>query len=372
MVTQGPKVLHMIDSEGVYGAEQVLINLLPQLRSLGVKPALACLSPISANGADVGRILSRNSNIPVFFLNEAQKASFRVLRRIYGCLRDTGAEILHVHGYKAAILGGLVAKFARVPIVMTYHGEAAQCPELSMQVRLETLFLSSMAFVIAVSERIRTELRSRGMPDDRIGVIQNGINDLATVRVEKEKGIRSMNYNPHLLCVGRLVQIKRFDLAIRAVAELRRIFPNVGLSIAGTGPMKTALETLVSRLGLSDVIEFLGYVDDMPKLYSVTDIVVISSDTEGSPMSLLEAMSFSLPIVATAVGGIPDMVTHGTDCLLCSPGDVMSVVNAINQIMTDQTFRFSLSANARATFERDYKAEVMARKYQKVYGRIIS
>jgi glycosyltransferase involved in cell wall biosynthesis len=314
--------------------------------------------------------LARNQEIQVTFLNEKRKASLRGLKKIYDCLRNNGTEILHVHGYKAAVLGGLVARLAKIPVVMTYHGEAAYCPELSTQVKIENFFIRKASLLIAVSNRIRNELKSRGVPDHKIVVIHNGIADLAAIKKKNELSVEYSKFSPHLISVGRLVQIKRFDLAINAVSQLKSLFPGIGLSIAGTGPLEETLRKQVANLNLDNNVQFLGYVRDVESLYSSADVMLLCSDTEGSPITLLEAMAFALPIIATSVGAIPEMVSNGKDVLLIRPGDLSQLVGAIAKLLNNSDLRRILCEKARKNYLKKYNSENMATKYMRIYAQV--
>ena len=360
------KVVHIIDSEGMYGAEYVLYNLLPCLRDIGIDATLACLSPTGSAGADLGRALDEKG-VPVVYLDERKKISMKGLLSIYRTLRSSRADILHVHGYKATILGGMAARIAGVPIISTYHAEAGKYPELSTYVNIETPFLKWASRIIAVSDIIRNELIRRGISEAKLCVIHNGIvdptrhpmSDFSPV-VESETALR-------ILCIGRLIPVKRFDLAIRAISVLRREFPDVHLTIAGAGPLQAELQSLATDLGLGAFVSMPGYISDTGELFRKSAVFALPSETEGSPITLIEAMAYAKPIVASAVGAIPEMVSGNAGSKLIAPCNLEQLIDALRRFMSDSVYRRESGRLARKRFERLFTAETMAVRYGEQY-----
>jgi glycosyltransferase involved in cell wall biosynthesis len=363
-------VLHLMDSEGMYGAERVVLELLTVMQKWRAKVAFACLSPFASPGADIGRqVLQRN--VPTFFIDERKKFSLRSLFLIRKILRQTRARILHTHGYKATILGGLVARLCHIPLLCTYHGEARHVPELKGYVSIENCFVRKAAKIIAVSRPITNELISRGVSEEKISVIYNGMEDpfnsQSTWLIQNERA-----FFPHLLCVGRLVTLKRYDLVLDALSILKMRYPEVGLSIAGEGPEENTLKKRADELGLQSSVRFLGYVSNTRPLYDEANIFILSSDTEGTPLALLEAMAASKPIIATAVGSIPDMIVHGQHALIISPGDLRGLIESITNLTIDANYANNMGINARMHFMENFSSEKMATRYLSIYREIMS
>lgn len=360
-------VLHLIDSQGLYGAEHVLLNLLPSLQSCAINSTLGCMSSISSPGADVGKELIKLGT-PVIFLNETRKVSIKGLIAIYKAIKKTRADIIHVHGYKATILGGLISHLMRIPFLVTYHGEAKQRPELSNYIRIETFILRYAKHVIAVSSNIRSELIDRGIRENMTSVIYNGIKD-PLLNVSKVNS-KTSDQSVHLLCIGRLVLLKRYDIIIDSVNMLRHDFPNIIVSIAGSGPLTDILKHKANELDLNSHIKFLGHISETDGLYHKADIFLICSDTEGSPVTLIEAMAFSLPIIATSVGAIPEMVQNGVNAILVPPNDVKMITESIRLLITNPDLSRSLGKAARMRYLERFTSDVMAHAYFQRYNSV--
>jgi glycosyltransferase involved in cell wall biosynthesis len=353
-------VVHLIDSMGMFGAEYVIYNLLPVLQEYGVNPILGCLSPIESPGSDLGRELEKK-NIKVEYINEKKKLSLKGLVAIYRVLKTNQVDILHVHGYKATILGGIIAGLLKIPLFSTYHAESGPRVELSTYVRIETFFLKNAFYIFAVSNIIKEELSSRGIKENKITVVYNGIED--PVEEEVSRDYHSDDRPIKVLCVGRLIPIKRYDLVIDAIHILKKEYPNIILSIAGAGPMEQTLKNKIDKYGLSDSINILGYVKNTKYLYQNADMFILFSDTEGSPIVLIEAMAQSLPIISSSVGAIPEMVRDKEEALLINPGDVFQLINSLQILIENPEMRKSLGRSARKRYEEKFTTRAMASFY---------
>lgn len=365
------RILHLICSSGIYGAENVLINLLPSLRNLGIEVILGCLSAFDSVGSEISQIL-KQWEIPTVFINDKNKFSLRVLKAIHSTIKLYNPDILHVHGYKATVLGGLIANMIRIPFILTYHGEAKIRTELSTYIKIENIFVRKALRIIAVSKRIMEELIIRGVPESNISVIHNGIKDPFITHLENISIKKNGLFSTHLLTVGRLIKIKRIDLIIDAIGILKKEFPQIGLTITGNGPLENELKEYVTKAGLNSSVIFLGYVPDPTSTYNSADIFVISSASEGSPIALIEAMAASLPIIATSVGAIPEMLINRKNAIIIPKNDLKALVDSLRHLIVCPNLSKALGDAARQSFLRNYTADVMAKSYFETYKNIIN
>ena len=173
--------------------------------------------------------------------------------------------------------------------------------------------------------------------------------------------------------VGRLHEVKRYDLMLRAVAELRSSRPDVHLVLVGDGPERAQLGALAGQLGLTPFVRFAGYRADPERYYAAFDAFALTSRSEGLPVSLLEAWAAGRAVVVTAVGGLPDVVTNGVNGILVAPGpgdDPGVVAGAIARVYADPALRASLGAAGRATVEAHYTLDRIADRYAAIYDRL--
>jgi glycosyltransferase involved in cell wall biosynthesis len=254
------------------------------------------------------------------------------LVELVALLRREHPHIVHVNSAKAGALGRLAAWLVRVPIrIYTVHGWAFRAHGGAASVLYqwaERLLrpLTTATVCVADSER-RTGLAAHTCDEHTTVVIRNGVGPAAS----QAGGARSER--PRLVSVGRLQAPKDTVTLVRALAALRgRPFEAV---LVGDGPDRPAVEEEVKRLGLESTVELLGERDDVPQLLGTADVFVLSSHSEGLPMSILEAMAAGVPVVASNVGGVPEVVVDGDTGLLVPPGDPKSLAAAIERLLED-------------------------------------
>jgi glycosyltransferase involved in cell wall biosynthesis len=359
-------ILHVVAGGGLYGMERVLLNLLPALRSRGVPVGALCLGRRGDPLAAVGDALEKAA-VPVRYARTSPLAgdASRVVA-------DWRPDAVHTHGYKAAVIGGVLAKRLRRPHLATCHAEAGSAirhtpglggAKLQLYVAMESAALRRARVVAAVSAGIRDELLRRGVSPSRVEVLSNG------VRPSPPLSAIPRRFTPQLVIIGRLVEGKNVHTAIEAVAALRRRFPALGLVAAGTGQLRDALASRAAALGIADAIELAGFVADVGALLAASDCMVMPSASEGMPMAILEAMAARVPIVASRVGAIPEMVRHQEEALLVPPGDAAALAAAVATLLEDPQRARSVAEAAHARYSTEFTDEAMAARYQDWYNR---
>ena len=261
------------------------------------------------------------------------------LWQLYRAIRVYRPAIVHTHTAKAGVLGRLAARLAGVPIIVhTYHGHVLRGyfgpVKTAFFRRLETALTRITDAVVTVSTALRDDLAEMGVaPARKIHVVPLGL-DLARFDHEADGGaVRSAcgarGEDAVVGIVGRLVPIKDVDCFLRAAARLRTARPTTRFAIVGDGELREALERTTADLGLSDAVTFLGWRKDLEAIYAGLDVVVNSSRNEGTPVALIEAMAAGRPVVATAVGGTPDLLGSGVRGRLVTAGDPEALADAI-------------------------------------------
>jgi glycosyltransferase involved in cell wall biosynthesis len=167
--------------------------------------------------------------------------------------------------------------------------------------------------------------------------------------------------------VGRLVSQKNFLLFLKIASNILKKYPEVRFAIAGTGPLDSILRAEAENLGISSRIVFLGHVSNRQSLYHALDALMITSDFEGTPMTLLEAMASGVPVVASAVDGISEVCSDGVDSLLARPGDLISFEQSLSRIIRDQALRDDFASTGRRTILERYDIKGIAERIEQVY-----
>jgi len=288
-------------------------------------------------------------------------------------IRDRSIDIVHAHEYKTDVLAWMLARAEKVTPLSTVHGWTGQTSrELRFYYPLDKWILSLFPRLIAVSDDVKRELVRCGANPDQVVTVLNGIDHQAFHRdrarapgIRGSLGIAADEFA--IGAVGRLEPQKRFDVLIDAFADVRRQHRRARLLIAGDGSLRTALEQQISASGLSQSCTLLGHRRDVAELHDAFDLFVQSSDYEGTPNAVLEAMALETPIVATAAGGTAEICRDGIDGLIVPSGDRAALVAAMNCAVDDPAAAARRVAAARARVETELSCDRRMRKVEEVY-----
>jgi glycosyltransferase involved in cell wall biosynthesis len=267
------------------------------------------------------------------------------LGRLVSLIRKFRPDIVHTHTAKAGVLGRLAARWCGVPVVVhTYHGHVLHGYFGPARTRLFSAIERRLARhttrLLAVSERVRHELLALGIGrPDRFDVLPLGLNLDGFLDAEAWRGEfrRELGFTEGEILVGivaRLVLIKAHEIFLYAAAAIARRLPPSRFVVVGDGERRAHLEALARRLELGHRVRFVGWRGDLPRVYADLDAVVLTSRNEGSPTSLIEAMAAARPVVATRVGGVPDLVEDGQHGLLVPADDVTALAQAVEEVLT--------------------------------------
>lgn len=350
-------VLHAVSSAGFYGIERMLGDLLPALQAAGQPAALLSLVSDAPTPGErqVARAVAARG-VPTLECRTPRGFTLRAAWRIARILRAQRPAAVHPHGYKATILVGAVARAMGIPVLATVHSEAWHAPELRRALRVEAAVLRRLSGVVAVSAGVAEDLVRRGVARDRILVVPNGIHDPAP-------RLRLGHHRRVAIVLGRLIPSKGVHVVLEAVAGVIARAPDVLLVVAGEGPEEARLRADAARLGIDGRVRFAGHVAGADDVLAAADIFVMASRSEGMPMAVLEAMAHAVPIVATAVGGIPSMVRDGEEAILVPVDAPTAVRDALLRLIEDCALADRLAAAARARFLADFTAAKMADAY---------
>jgi glycosyltransferase involved in cell wall biosynthesis len=287
-------------------------------------------------------------------------------------------DVLQTHAVKSHFLLRMSGVARRKPWVAFHHGYTF--PDVKM--RAYNLFdrwsLRAPRRIVTVSRAFAEQLTMRGVAADRITVVHNAVEPdwLSRAGVSRDEARRSLgigNSQPLLLAVGRLSREKAFDCLLEAFANFVRGKPpgEPLLLIVGDGPERSNLERQIPLLGLAGRVRLIGQVKDVRSYYAAADVVAISSATEGSPNVLLEAMAARVPVVATAVGGIPEIVRHEESALLLPPGDPEALAEALARAVTEPNEAAARAARAYGLIVERHSPQARARRLAELYGEIL-
>jgi len=334
-------VCHIASGDRWAGAEVQIATLLKFL----ARDERLQLSAILLNPGRLAEEVER-CGIPVTVIPENQNNFLRTVRCAAEFLADRNVQILHSHRYKENLLAAFLARRCGVPhIVRTQHGlpEPLRGLRALKQGFIQTLdrFIARhrTGRIISVSSEMTRHL-ARHLDAQKIVTIPNGI-DLEGVRsaLTREEAKQRLGIEPSCPAVGsvgRLEPVKRLDIFLRAAAALAAQRPEARFVIVGEGREDARLKALAHQLGMESRVMFLGHRDDVYDVLRALDILVLSSDREGLPMVLLEALCLGVVVVARSVGGIPEVIQNGVNGILVDLSDPQSLAEACAQVLADR------------------------------------
>ncbi len=361
------KILHMISSGGMYGAEAVILNMS---RTLNEGPHRSLLGVFS-NSSNPNLELHENATkegIESYLIPCSGQIDRKAITSIRELIQRTGADVVHAHGYKADLYAYFASRASGVPLVSTCHNWCDNDRKVFFYGHLDRVILRSYARVVAVSEDVQQRLLKSGVKANKVSIIRNGIDlrpfDRASDVVKDELGWSAV---PLVGFVGRLSAEKGVDIFLHAAARVFAHCPDAKFVVAGDGPDRAALDTLIDELGIRDSVRMLGRRDDMPALYASLDVMVSASRKEGLPIAILEGMASRLPLVATAVGEVPTVILDGVTGVLVPANNPELLAAAIIEQLRDPARRARLGSAARQLIEDEFSAERMTADYLRVY-----
>jgi glycosyltransferase involved in cell wall biosynthesis len=360
----GPGVAHIIDELPAHGAERLLADLLRH-RSEAFRYHVVCL----VRGGELENEI-RQLGVPVSVLGYRGRFDPSLIWRLARWLRTNRIAVVHTHLFTADTWGRLAARLAGVRAVFaTVHSTNEWKSRLYRGIDRRLAGMSTR--VIACSDEVGEMLVQRDqLPAARVQVIPNGI-ALDRFSAVGPDGVRAEWGVPPsralLTVIGRLHPAKGHARLVGALARLKAWGVDCHCLFVGDGELRVELERQVRGAGLDRVITFTGQRNDIPRLLAATDVLVVPSRWEGLPIVLLEGMAMGCAVVATAVGGIPGVITHGRDGVLVSPGDVAELAAALKRLVGDDSLRVRLGRAAQETVRSRYSVARTAAAYEALY-----
>lgn len=330
------KVLHVTAPAPVGGLERVVLGLTAGLKRAGHEPRVAAILDPGVTDHPLVRALEAQE-IAVHPIHVAGRAYGVERARVEEIGRIHGVEVLHTHGYHADVVDGAVARRLHVPVVSTQHGFTGGGWRNRIYEWLQVRAYRRFDGVIAVSAPIVQRLTKGGVAAARVHHLPNAWCEIPGVRplsrVEAREALQVPRGGPRIGWVGRISAEKGPDVMIEALARLKR--PHVHLSVIGDGPMRHQVQAAAAARGVNPQVSWHGLVPDAGRLLQAFDVVVLSSRTEGTPIILFEAIAAGTPVVTTAVGGVPDVVTD-REAVLVGSEDPGALALGIARVLDDR------------------------------------
>jgi len=332
-------VMHIRDSSGMYGAEQVILTLAKYINKDIFNFKLLCMK----NEDGRSNTLIENAkkiNIPVMSIDVKGRLDVRAIKTIKKLLITNQNTILHCHDYKSNFYGLWASRQLGIKRITTAHGSTRdsllQKAYLFLDERVTYRFFDQ---IIAVSEDLREQLEKKNIPSRKIRVIQNGL-DLRFAKnnsdiPKNESSLEMPGKSKVFAVIGRLYPDKGHRYFLQAFSKVQNRYPSIRGIIVGEGPERIEIERQVRELNLTEKIDQYGFRSDMKNVYRDIDCLIIPSLTEGLPYVLLEAMAFKIPVIATSVGDIPNLIEDNITGYLVPPGNDKRLEDKMMDILRD-------------------------------------
>lgn len=344
------------------GGQRQSLFLVRELRKKGYRVVFVVQpgSPLERRAGEAG--------LPVFRLSMRSEADVFAAWKLSRAMRKQHCRLVHFHDAHGLAVGALAARWARVPLRIISRRVDFPLPGNALSRRK---YMKDVDAVIAISEGVKKVLLDAGVPWSLIHVIPSGI-DFAPFWEERDRGYlrRELSFSADDYLVGIVAALEdhkgHIDL-IRAARILKDAADRIRIIVVGAGSLRLTLDRQARDLGVEDIVFFLGFREDIPRILASLDLFVLCSHLEGMGSSLLDAMASRLPIVATKTGGIPEVVTHDVTGLLVPPHDPESLAAAILALYGDRSRAVRLAEKGFETVRSKYSAEAMAEKVIVLY-----
>jgi glycosyltransferase involved in cell wall biosynthesis len=365
------RVVHIVPLLSPGGAERVAVHIARGLNRQRYEPVVISLS--GRVGCDLDHMLEV-AGIEVRYLGKRPGFDYRLYRRVHSALKEYEPDVIHthLHVFRYTLPSMLLMK--HISVVHTVHNLAER--EIEPRARLiQRYALTHGVKPIAVAEEVATSLkRLYGIRNCQVisNCIPTGV--YANPQIPRKEWRAKAGFKDTdvlFVCVARFAPQKNHALLLKAFAEGPASDPRAHLVLVGEGDLRAGLEEQAMKLELAGKAHFLGLRSDIPEVLGAMDVFVLSSDYEGNPLSVLEAMASGLPIVSTAAGGVPNLLENGKEGFLVPPGDLQGLAKSMNSLLKYRAGRESMGAAAASHARENFDVSHLVRSYEQVYEDLI-
>jgi glycosyltransferase involved in cell wall biosynthesis len=385
------RVLALVEAETVNGQVKNLLTFYRSCQEMeapsGVQLSLAAFERVrgkqsaGATGSNEFLEAASKAGIQVDRIQESFAFDLRVIWRLRRVVKQVNPDIIQTHFSKSHFLVWLSGVWRERPWIAFHHGHTRSAFRLRIYHGLDRWSLRFPRQIIAVSQALAGQLVAQGVRRDKITVLHNAVElpnagqetDATRLQAVRTRlGIRPTDRV--VLAIGRLSKEKAHTDLVATMARLLKLQPDlhVQLLIVGEGPERAGIEEAVRSAGLQGVVKLAGHENDVSGYYEIADVMAIPSLSEGSPNVLLEAMAAGVPVVSTAVGGIPEIVGNGKHAILVPPGDPAAMAGAIDVLLSNSDTADKLARAARNLAAAKYSPEQRARLLIKLYSDVLA
>jgi glycosyltransferase involved in cell wall biosynthesis len=381
------RLLAVLEAGSITGPAKNLLQFAQLGRSGQVDPPIEVSVAVFQRGGASNNVFletARQFSIPVYPIPEAGRFDWAVVPHLRALARELKPDLIQTHAVKSHFLIRASGLHRLAPWVAFHHGYTWPDLRARLYNQVDRWSLRAASQVLTVSRPFRDELARKGVPRERIEIIHNAIDPqwgaygrIPEAAAALRAGLGIGAEKKIILSVGRLSREKDHRTLLEVVNELRtaawnETAPRTHLVVVGDGPERPRIEETIRALDLGDAVTLVGQVPTAEPYYGIAGVSVLSSLSEGCPNALLESMAARVPVVATSVGGIPEIVSHEESALLVNPRDRAGMTRAIQAILTNESLARSLAARACERILACHTPDSRARRLVELYRRILS
>ena len=369
------KILFVIDGLNTGGAEKLLVNTL---RALDKKMFSPTLFIKQSDGKYEKEILAMG--IPYFKLHSTRFCDFVAIVKLIRYIKNVKVDIVHTNMFGSDIIGRIAGRIANVPLIFsTYLNVYSWKKSRNLKIRIKTWIdkVTAKYFcdkLIAVSEDVRDfHIETLKLNKNKFSVLVPGINlnefqltdNFSLNKKKLELGIDINSFV--VVVVGVLSEQKGHKYLIEAAPSILIKYPDIRFLIIGPGPLRQELEQMTKNKGVSNEFIFTGFSENLVDLLAISNVFISCSLWEGLPQTVIEAMAMNKPVIATKVGGLPELIQDGKSGILIPPSDPSAIVDSIISIRENKKIAQNLSTEGRKVVEEYFSVKVMVNKLQELY-----
>jgi len=361
-------ILHLRASNFVGGPEKQLLEHFKRIDPKKFRLSL-CTFELETGDSQL-RAIAEASGLETHSLRDTSAFDPRVIMKLSGIVKSENIHLMCTHGYKPNIIGRFASWLSGVPVIAISRGWTAESRKIRFYERLDKIFLHLSDHVVAVSGGQREKIKKLGVVPGKISVIHNGINLDEIPQVPSATLRASLDLPEDAVIIasaGRLSPEKNQSGMIEVASQVVSRNPKAYFVIFGEGFLRSELEKQIEGAGLRGRFLLPGFRGDLQSLLHEVDIFMLPSFTEGLPNVVLEAFAVRKPVVATAVGGTPEVVKHGVSGFLTGPAEIGKMAEYVHQLVNDPALRDSMGERGYRHIEEEFGFEQQTALYEELY-----
>jgi len=363
-------VMHMISSGFFGGPEKQILYHLEYLNNTKYYKGIIASFRMN-NGTNELILEARKAGIGTVDIPIKCAYDFYAIMHIIKAIKDNKVSLLCTHHYKATILGKIAASRTGIPIIAYSRGYTREDFKVALYEWIERIFLKKVDGIICVSHGQLKKLEELGVKNPNKWVVHNAIQVRGNKKGVSESRGKCKNDKIVVTTAGRMSPEKGHYYLIKAIGLIKDYCNNVVFNFCGDGVLRSKLIKMAEKMGVSGICSFPGFCKNMSNIYQKSDIFVLPSLSEGLPNVILEAFSFAIPVVATNVGGVPEIVEDRINGLLIPPKNPEALADAILTLINNEEERIKMGLAGKEKMKKEFNFERQLRKTVRIYERFL-